>query len=71
MNEDTSLFSYGDLQVQLHKPAIVTLQEPLANVLHDSGPDYRTKPPKKPSRPTRKARRTSTRPLPLAASDQP
>jgi DNA modification methylase len=56
MNENTSLLSHAELQIQLHTPAIVTPQDVPANALHDSGPDYRTKPAKKPIRPARKAK---------------
>jgi DNA modification methylase len=50
MNENTSLFSHAELQIQLHTPAIVTPQDVPAPALHDSGPAYRTKLAKKTSR---------------------
>ena len=55
MNENTSLFSHADLKIQLHPPAIAIPQDALAIALHDSAPDYRTKPAKRTSRPARKA----------------
>jgi site-specific DNA-methyltransferase (adenine-specific) len=46
MNENTSLFSHADLHIQLHAPASAIPQNLAAPALHDSAPDYRTKPAK-------------------------
>lgn len=56
MNENTSLFSHADLQIQLHAPASTVPQDVPARALHDSAPNYRTKPAKKTSRAARKAK---------------
>jgi DNA modification methylase len=60
MNENTSLFSHADLQIQLHASACATPQDVPAPALHDSAPDYRTKPAKKTGRSVRKARTATT-----------
>jgi hypothetical protein len=56
MSENTSLFSHAELQIQLRAPASAAPQDVLAPALHDSGPNYRTKQAKKPSRSVRKAK---------------
>jgi len=56
MNENTSLFSHAELQIQLHAPAIVVPQDAPAAALHDSGPSYRTRSAARPSRTTKKVR---------------
>ena len=56
MNENTSLFSHAELQIQLHAPASAIPQDLPAPALHDSAPDYRTKPAKKARRAARKVR---------------
>jgi len=44
MNENTSLFSHADLQIQLHPPALAAPQEAAALALHEPALGYRTKP---------------------------
>jgi hypothetical protein len=60
MNENTSLFSNADLQIQLHAPASAIPQDVPAPALHDSAPDYHTKPAKKTSRSAREAKTGTT-----------
>ena len=60
MNENTSLFSQADLQIQFHTPAVAVPQDLPAPALHDAAPDYRTKPPKKTTRSARKAKTDAT-----------
>jgi hypothetical protein len=62
MSENTSLFSHADLQIQLHAlaTAIPQAQNVPAPALHDSAPDYHSKPPTKTSRSARKAKTTTT-----------
>ena len=56
MNENTSLFTRADLQIKLHAPASAIPQDLPAPALHDSAPDYRTKPAKRRSRSVKKAK---------------
>ena len=56
MNENTSLFSHAELQIQLHTPALAAPQDVAAPALHDSGPGYHPKPAKKTSRSARKTK---------------
>jgi hypothetical protein len=60
MNENTSLFSHAELHIQLHAPASLIPQDLTAPALHDSAPDYRTKPAKKTNRSAREAKAEST-----------
>jgi hypothetical protein len=60
MNENTSLFSHAELQIQLHASASIIPQDLPAPALHDSAPDYRTKPAKKTSRSARKTKTATT-----------
>jgi hypothetical protein len=60
MNENTSLFSHAELQIQLHAPASAIPQDLPAPALHDSAPDYRTRPAKKTSPSARKAKTVTT-----------
>ena len=60
MNENTSLFSHDDLQIQLHAPARAIPQDLPAAALHDFASDYRTKPAKKATRSARKAKTATT-----------
>jgi site-specific DNA-methyltransferase (adenine-specific) len=56
MNENTSLFSHAELQIQLHAPALVTPQDVPAAALHDSDHTYRIKSAAKQSRTTKKVK---------------
>ena len=47
MNENTSLFSHADLQIQLHSPATAVPQVATVAALHESSPEYRIRQPKK------------------------
>jgi len=47
MNENTSLFSHADLQIQLHTPALAVPQEAPALALREPATGYRTKPIRK------------------------
>ena len=47
MNENTSLFSHADLQIQLHTPAVAASHEAAALALHESAAGYRTRPIRK------------------------
>jgi len=52
MNENTSLFSHAELQIQLHPPATGPIQPTAAQALHETAPPYRV------SAPARKNRRS-------------
>jgi site-specific DNA-methyltransferase (adenine-specific) len=54
MNENTSLFSQADLQIQLHTTAFATSSGDATLDLKESAPRYGTKPAKKPNRAARK-----------------
>jgi hypothetical protein len=56
MNENTSLFSHADLQIQLHKPASAPHQDVPALALRESAPVYRAKPERKTTRPAKKGK---------------
>jgi DNA modification methylase len=60
MNENTSLFSHAELQIQLHTPAVAAPQDVPVPALHDSIPGYHPKPAKKVSRSARKTKTTTT-----------
>ena len=56
MNENTSLFSHADLQIQLHTPALAAPQEVPVPALHEPALGYRTSAARKPSPSARKGK---------------
>lgn len=56
MNENTSLFSNADLQIQLHAPAAAAPEPATSAPLHESASEYRVKSTRRPSRSAKKAK---------------